>query len=281
MSAYTMFGHHEHEMKPITHIILLTTVALLSSGCATALYTDKVTYGDYQGTHYSQFDNYAKGAFEGAVLQDGKPCYSYIFPDCVFVAKSNLRFLVPVTNGLAVIVSRTSDAVPTNSPAYLRIRSIKNYGYKVDPVHPMMALKAIGEVDSITCDGSEQDRFRTSYPAFIGVNLTFKGKGSTMRIGQQVPREMIARVESQIGYSRYIEVHNPSMEQVTQKEQWIIHWSPDDNPYVLANSFTPMPLTLKRDFSRLAYVVTVPLDIVTLPIMWPFYVVSHNLNWHE
>lgn len=93
----------------------------------------------------------------------GQPCYSYIFPDCVFAARSNLRLLVPVTNSLAVTVFRTTDPTPSNSPAYLRIRSIKNYGYRVDPVHPMMALKAIGEVDSIACTGSEQDRFDTSY----------------------------------------------------------------------------------------------------------------------
>jgi hypothetical protein len=260
-------------IKMISALVVVIAVALSTTGCATARWHDAITSKQFADVRWERRE--VAGVHLGLSTKHGREYHEYVFPDPIWRDGSDLNVFIPSDpNNTEVIVRRAPHQAHAGGIAYANYfppnwtsdRRQSNYSY-LETNSP-----ATSPTKYIT-----KRLYASSYPVIIDLHLHKSLNGVSVQYGRN------------FGISTNEKMFlDMQAEFFVNKEEWSArNWSSQDNWYWC--QWSPAveveggldPRKWRERLLAAGYVVTVPLDIVTLPVMWPFYWVAHELNWHE
>lgn len=257
-------------MKFLSQMLLLAMLATVTSGCATAMWHDKITSRQFVDSSWQKTS--VKGAYLGVTSRGTRSYHEYIFPDPIWKNGTALHLLLPVDDTRKeVIIGRVHAedlkgqraTINYFPPHWTSDRRNNNYSYLKTNAAP--ASKTTFIKRTLLC---------SSYPASID-----------FRIGESFNSACV-----QAGWDFGV-TNNPDLVLNTQSEffvsedEWTArNWSSTGNwfwcqwaePVTINGGLDPRKW--KERLLSLGYVVTVPIDTITMPVMWPFYVFTYKMN---
>ena len=240
--------------------------------------------GDKPGRSFAHSDWRDKqdGVYLGTTNREGVTYHRYQLIDRYWrPGDAVLELGVPMNGKTPATITRAVGGITTGKVAYVSVSASENY--RMDPAQ-ILIEKGLMSRPSPTenYDNSKQHLISTEYPCLICVRLSEHGEASSVMIGRQLPRTEWPHPKwstwSWEYPDKYQWVGTEAIRRNLDQVEWWCEWS-ENHP--LVGDIFPSTVTVRRALLAPGYVFTVAVDLVTFPVMFPYYIVCHNLNWHE
>ncbi|QWV94300.1 hypothetical protein KP004_03700 [Geomonas oryzisoli] len=160
----------------------------------------------------------------------------------------------------------------------MELGNIAYFSFKQKTLHspylfhlsPSQLLQESGKVPQNTkgFDDASQALFPTEYPAMVTMEVTENGPGTLLAFGRQLKQDELPSQEDlkKDHAHRFI-----SERSYDPNCKWWSLWS---ETYEVDSYLFPISLNMRRALLSPGYILAGAIDIITLPVMWPMYMVG-------
>ena len=256
--------------KLLERLFIVSLLLTIMPGCATTMWHDNITNKQYIDQGWREKGD--SGLYIGLTTRGGKAYHHYIFPDSIWKTDADFDLLLAADEGEPeVIISRVPKQQRSGQPVAIY------YYYPIYAAHERrnnlysyLSTKAPSPGQKTFL---KQSLLYSSYPTVIDIRIERSFNSAIVQAGRPFS----------ITYDRNKQLNSQQTFYVPEFEWRQRDWSRTENQfwYDWSEPVTIGELDPKKWNERISsvlYLITVPLDIITLPIMLPFYVFSYQLN---
>ena len=267
-------------------VSILLAGVVLQTGCCTGLYRDQVIRGDTPGhTFLEHMDrrNNTEGVYLGITNSVDVTYHRYQIVDKYWRdGNSVLELWVPdKPHGVSAKITKVSTPLRIGRIAYFSVGTSENYRLNPDEILISKGLMQRPPPRE-NYDEAKQSHIPTNYPCMVCLRLSEKGDRTFVRVGRQLTRTEWPKVRRSLsGWDypcQYQWVGTEAVRRNLDQIKWWCEWTTD---IPVEGDVFPIGLKVRRVLLSSGYVITMAWDVVTLPVMFPFYRHARTLNWHE